>query len=116
MLRKTTVRALLSTLLLTVVVSFMITGAGIADEEKAKESYNLGVTAMQDGDLMAAEIAFKAAIQFDANFADAYLNLGVIYYGQKEYDKALDMFENAVEKDKGNVDALANLGRSPWEI
>jgi tetratricopeptide (TPR) repeat protein len=49
--------------------------------------------------LKAAEYA-RVAFSGDIDLADIYNNLGVTYYGLKEYVKALDSFETALRLDK----------------
>ncbi len=95
-------------------VAFLSVSALAQDEaaiNKAKEFYNEGVQSMKDGDTTAALTAYQGAVTTNPNYADAYLNMGVIYFGQKKYDLALDNFQTASEKDPQSIDALANLGR-----
>jgi tetratricopeptide (TPR) repeat protein len=91
--------------------SVLIIGNALADTEKAKEHYNTGIQEAQAGNTDAAIVAYKAAIATDADYVDAYINLGAIYFQQKDYQKALDTYATATEKDPQNSAALANLGR-----
>jgi len=87
-----------------------------ADTEKAKEHYNEGIKAKQDGDIESAISAYEAAIKADPDYIDSYINLGAIYFETKEYEKALTMFKKATEKDEKNVTAFANLGRVQYSL
>lgn len=98
---------------------FLMVPAGMilaqeADSEKqvqAKTAYNEGLEAMKAGNVETAVANFTAAIQFDPNFVDAYMNLGAAYFDLKGYDLAMDNFRQAADKQPDNVDAWANLGR-----
>lgn len=92
-------------------LALICSGSLFADTEKAKDLCNQGITAMKSGDQNAAIVAFEAALKEDANYSDAYINLGAIYFEQKEYDRAMNLFQTAAEKNPQNVDAFANLGR-----
>jgi tetratricopeptide (TPR) repeat protein len=87
-----------------------------ADTQKAKENFNAGVKAMEAGKVDEAILAYKAAISEDPEFVDSYLNLGAIYFEQKDYEKAREMFQTATEKDKTNAIAFANLGRVEYVL
>ncbi|MGB2842045.1 MAG: tetratricopeptide repeat protein, partial [Halobacteriota archaeon] len=41
---------------------------------------------------------------------DAWINLGGVYFDRKDYEKAKECYEKAIELDKENVDAWMNLG------
>ena len=106
--------------ILVAVAAFLIvaipsSGVG-ADTEKAKEHYNEGIKAKQDGKIDEAIQAYKAAIAADAEYIDAYINLGAIYFETKDYEKALEMFKTAAEKDEKNVTAFSNLGRVQYSL
>ena len=91
-------------------------GVSAQDANDAKEAYNLGLTAQQEGNYESAIMQYKAAIGADPDFVDAYLNLGAIYFEQKQYDDALNMFKVASDKDPKNIDALANVGRVQYKL
>lgn len=106
-------------LLLAGCVLVLLTAGSVSaqvDTVKAKEMYNEGIKASQSGDLDAAIIQYKGAIQFNPEYSDAYLNLGAVYFERKEYQLALENFEKAVEIDPQNADALANLGRVEYVL
>ncbi|MEE8149698.1 MAG: tetratricopeptide repeat protein [candidate division Zixibacteria bacterium] len=90
--------------------------AVMADPEKAKEHFNSGLTAEQDGNPEEAALAYQAAIAEDPDFIDAYINLGAIYFKQKDYQKALKMYRSAVEKDGKNATAFSNLGNVEYKL
>lgn len=103
-------------LIIVVLLSLLVVGAAFGDTEKAKEHYNTGIQSKQAGKTDAAILAFKAAIVEDAEYADAYVQLGAIYFGQKNYQQALESFTTATEKAPKNADAFANLGRVQMKL
>lgn len=103
-------------LIVVILMSLVIGGAAFGDTEKAKEHYNAGIQDKQAGKTDAAVLAFKAAIVEDAEYADAYVQLGAIYFGQKDYQKALESLTTATEKAPTNVEAFANLGRVQMKL
>ena len=87
-----------------------------ADTEKAKENFNKGVTAQKEGNSRLAIDAYKAAIMLDGDYYDAYLNLGAMYFSQKQYDDALATLKKATEKNPKGVDAFVNLAKVQTQL
>ncbi len=111
----------LTTAAIIFVVAFCLLSVAVptnvdADTEKAKEHYNDGIKATQDGKIEDAILAYKAAIAADEEYVDAYINLGAIYFDKKDYENALKMFKTVTEKDEKNVTASANLGRVQYSL
>lgn len=80
------------------------TAPGFAD---AKGLY--GYFAYQLGQPRKAERAFESAIELNPHEAHFYYNLGVIYFRQGQYDRAAELFEQAVSTDPGlNLMAILN--------
>jgi len=88
----------------------------LADLNKAKEFFNAGVKANQEGKIEAAILSYKGAIGEDPSYVDPYINLGAIYFGQKDYENAKDMFSKATEADATNAEAFANLGKVSYKL
>lgn len=103
-------------LIIVVLLSLVMVGTAFGDAEKAKEHYNTGIQNKQADKIDAAVLAFKAAIVEDAEYADAYVQLGAIYYSQKDFQKALESFVTATEKAPTNAEAFANLGRVQMKL
>jgi tetratricopeptide (TPR) repeat protein len=53
---------------------------------------------------------FNRAIKLDHNHSDAYNNLGVVYYQQKDYGKAIKTYEKAVSLNGEAASYYSNLG------
>ncbi|MBI1858530.1 MAG: tetratricopeptide repeat protein [Candidatus Melainabacteria bacterium] len=71
--------------------------------------YNLGLKSYESGDLNSAISFFKRAIDLDADFVDAYFNLGAIYKKQKDFPLATYAFQKVVELNPGDYEANYEL-------
>lgn len=71
-----------------------------------------GLVLKQSGQLEAAILACKRAIEIDPNNSMAYFNLGNTYQDLKKYDLAINSFEEVLLLDSMHVDALFNLAVS----
>jgi tetratricopeptide (TPR) repeat protein len=96
---------------LAVAALMSMTFTAQAASEKAKEAFNKGVTAKQAGKVDDAIAAYKEAIGVDADYVDAYMNLGAVYFEKGSFDDALKSFQSASEKDPKNAEAFANIGK-----
>ncbi len=83
------------------------------EANKAKELYN---QAIETSNATEAEKLYKAAISHDPTFIDAYINLGALYFSNKNYDEAAKTFKQATEKDPKSADAFVNLGRVNYTL
>jgi tetratricopeptide (TPR) repeat protein len=72
------------------------------DPANAGAEYVLGELARQAADLPEAVKHFSRASQFDTNFADAYLGLGMSLLAEKQYPEAVAPLEMAVKLQPGN--------------
>ncbi len=61
-----------------------------------------------------AEKTFKKAIEIDANLAEAYNNLAVIYYGRSQIEKAIYFFEKSIAINPNYHVAFYNLSWLLW--
>ncbi len=104
-------------LLVVVLVALLLSGStALGDTEEAKELYNQGLTAQNEGNTEGAILNYRAAIEVNPDYVDAYLNLGAIYFEGKDYQEALQQFMSAAEKDPSSIDAHANVGRVQYKL
>lgn len=70
-----------------------------------------GTEALGEGRYDAAETAFEEATKNENKevAADGYQGLGMTYYEQKEYDKALEAFQTALDQGAEQTQELHNL-------
>ena len=90
-----------------------------AGVEKCAACYaRMGDVYQRQGDMAAAEKAFKQAIDFDPKMPDAYSALAVIYNEQKRYEEATEMSAKATELSgatgSGDGTAAYNQGVILW--
>ena len=52
------------------------------------------------------------AIKLKPDFAEAYNNLGYVYFKQGKYSFAINEFKKAVEQNPGYISAHNNLGQA----
>ena len=69
-----------------------------------------GQTALQSGDLDAAEAAFRQVLAADPRAGSAYANLGVIAMRRKEWDHAITLLEKAEKLEPNMAGIRLNIG------
>lgn len=69
-----------------------------------------GIQELNRGEIDAAAKTFTRVTAIAPDFADAHYHLGLIYYQQSEFQKAIDAFANTLELLPRDVDALVKLG------
>lgn len=65
-------------------------------QASAQDLYDQGMEAHKAGQLEAAIAAYQQAIQLNPEFDAAYINLGLAYIQQNQFDAAQAMFEQAL--------------------
>ncbi len=70
---------------------------------QTKELYhNLGAAFYAAGNFAAAHQAFEQAQSLDARYAKAYYSDGLLYFEEKNYEKAVERLRAAAESDREN--------------
>ncbi len=64
------------------------------------------------GDMAALEAFIEDMVKLDPDKANNYYVLGVIAYNNKDYAKAIDQYQKAIDRDPSLSDAYFNLGLS----
>lgn len=72
-------------------------------DEKAGESFNLGLSFVRSNDFRSALRSFRQATQYDASFAAAYLNIAACHERLGEFDKARPFYEKALKLEGDNA-------------
>ncbi|HEV2730121.1 MAG TPA: tetratricopeptide repeat protein [Terriglobales bacterium] len=70
----------------------------------------IGITQLELQRFHEASKSFERAIKNDRDYADAYNNLGVIYYLEKKYGKAIKQYEKAIKLRQDAASYFSNLG------
>ncbi len=79
--------------------------------EDAEELYDKAVDHVGDGDLEAAIAAYRAALDVDAEFADAWEGLSMALADLERYPEALEAAHKVVELTPDEQLAYTNLSR-----
>ena len=75
-----------------------------------KEAFELAVQNHQKNNIKDAQNYYLKVLELDPNYVDAHNNLGVIFQGLGENQKAKKCFEKAIEINPNFADAYNNLG------
>ncbi len=103
-------------ILLVLAACITVVGAGAVRAQESPDtsaisSYNLGIQAEQKGDTTEAITYYQAAVTSDPEYADAYYNMGSIFFAQAKYEKAAENFKKVTEIDPTNPEGLASYGK-----
>lgn len=63
-----------------------------------------------------AERLLKEALKLDSCFADAWNNLGTLYFNQRKYDEALQYYDKAVQCNPKFLDGYFNRANTAYEL
>lgn len=92
-------------ILLTILI-FASTGAKAAVNTDAMLQYNQGIDFYKVGQYDQAVSSFRAAIQLDPSYIDAYYNLGSVLEYIGEYDAALAVFKQVIVRQPNDFDSV----------
>ena len=81
----------------------------------AQPQYEAAQRALAAGDYAAAEVAYEDLRRLHPEVAEIHANLGVIYFHQKKFDRAIPELREALKLKPGLTNALAVLGMSMSE-
>lgn len=103
-------------LLLAAVLSLVCYSCGTAekkriiDEKKAESHYQLGISALNSGDMVKAKQQLSIAIENASDIPYYHNHLGIVYLRENDLARAQELFEKAYSLDKTYTDPLNNLG------
>ncbi len=103
-----------------IILSLTTTGCGLLNQLKARDHLNKGVNAYSGQRYKLAVEEFTKAVSLDPELLNARLYLATAYRSQwtpgvytdenaAKADKAISTFEEVLEKDPENVNAMANI-------
>lgn len=96
-------------LLFGIIIFNLFSGAVFANN--TKKATELTLKGLKLNDNSKKELNFyQQAIKADPNYAQAYYNIGNVYFDQKKYTQALEYFIKATKKSKKDPDFWYNLG------
>jgi len=89
----------------------------IFDNKNIISLFNLGLIFLEEKNYLKAENFFKQAINVDANFYEAYHQLGLLYEEKKEFNEAIYYYQIANKKNKRKFNTtLSNLANVYWAL
>src|SRR3990172_3448983 len=74
--------------------------------------YLLGLAHQVQGKTLEAKNNYLKAVKLSPDFSMAHNNLGTIYLGQKDYERAIKHFKTSISKNPKNANAHNNLGNA----
>jgi tetratricopeptide (TPR) repeat protein len=75
-----------------------------------------GNLATKDRNWEQASYYYGEAIRLEPCFADAWNNLGTVYFQQQRYDKAMEYYDKAVNCRPKFIDAILNRANTSYEL
>jgi len=82
----------------------------VSDETKGDSYYQLGLAALNKGDLVKAKLQITKAIELAPLVPYYHNHLGLVYLKEKDFERAEACFNTAYRLDDRYSDALNNLG------
>lgn len=82
----------------------------LAVTDRARREYDEARKALARRDSEAARKHLESAVAISPGFTDAWNNLGTIAYQTKQFERAAECFERALEADPAAYEPLVNLG------
>jgi len=76
----------------------------------------MGVTLQEQGKLDEALEAYKKAVSFKPDYAEAYYNMGNALQDQGKLDEAIEAYNKALAIKPGNAEAYNNMGKALQEL
>jgi len=97
----------------TVISKALVMGKNtLTDEEKRTVDFNRALITWKKGDLSQAIVQLEELYDNGYNTAAMYGSLGSFYLLNKEYDKALELSQKAVQEKKADLVIYDNLGQA----
>ncbi|HSG99165.1 MAG TPA: tetratricopeptide repeat protein [candidate division Zixibacteria bacterium] len=88
-------------------------GGDLPAEEQAKQHFNAALEYSKDPSKVTEMVSeYLLCLKKDPNFVDAYINLGVHYFGKKDYAEAEKNFKKAAELAPSDTTVFDNLGKT----
>ena len=86
------------------------------DTDNSVSNFQDALNHHQNGDLINAEISYTKAIQQQDNAPTAYNNLGLIYFGKGDIQRAIGSWDAANKLSPEYLDPIINLGVSKAQL
>ncbi len=97
-------------------ITFFLLLSCNSKESRTQQFLLKGNLASKERNWEQASYYYAEAIRIEPCFADAWNNLGTVYFAQKNYDKAMEKYEKAVACRPQFVNALLNRAYTGYEL
>ncbi|MFE1243159.1 tetratricopeptide repeat protein [Fictibacillus sp. NPDC058756] len=84
-------------------------GLPLSTEEELIKSHDEARQSIERGDLPLAQEQLREIIENHPKFWAAYNNLALTHFYKSEFDEAMDVLQDVLDKNPGNLNALCNL-------
>src|SRR5882724_6309839 len=98
-----------------VIILFLLTACG-SKEERIQKFLLKGNIASKERNWEQASYYYAEAIRLEPCYADAWNNLGTVYFQQQRYDKAMEYYDKALNCNPKFIDALLNRANTGYEL
>jgi len=88
----------------------------LSKTEDPRVSYLAGYCYEQMGNKNGALTMYEKATMEDDEFVDAWVNMGIIYYNQKQFNLAVEKFSIAIDLEPKNTKILTALGFALYNL
>ena len=99
-----------------VLIGVLICGCGDSKETKLQRFLLQSNDLVKNQKESQAEYYLKEALKLDSCFADAWNNLGTIYFNQQKFSLALEHYNRALDCRPGYLDAYFNRANTEYEL
>src|SRR5579872_1086355 len=96
-------------------ILFLLAACG-SKEERMQQFLLKGNIASKEQNWEQATYYYGEGIRLEPCFADAWNNLGTVYFQQKNYEKAMENYEKAVLCNPQFINALLNRANTAYEL
>ena len=103
-------------LTLGALILFPASTNGQSEDPRVLELYSEAKAAQAAGDPATAALKYESILKLQPHLAAAYNNLGLLFFQQREYKKAVDLLEKGLRIDPKMPSAEALLGMSLYEM
>ena len=98
-----------------VVLSFLLVSLCFSAEETAQSHFQRASKLAEQGHLNEAEHEYKVGLKLAPDSADAYNNLGVIYFQRQDFKQAILAYAKACQLRPENPEFHFNLGLAQFK-
>lgn len=97
-------------------ILFFLVGCGESENTRKNRFLLKGNVALEEHNEEQAILYFREAIKIDSCFADAYNNLGTVYFRLRKFEDALEAYDHAIACRPGYLNSYFNRANTLYEL